>query len=89
MLLLLSADFFQNQLFQQILSGTLPECQAVWICIRMDIVSALIWVQTVCKGDLLIDDKVAASRKELSLLRLKWGDFLFDSLRPINNLSVI
>ena len=50
MLLLSSADFFQNQLFQKILSGTLSECQTVWIQIRTDIVSVLIWVQTVCKS---------------------------------------
>ena len=37
MLLLSSADFFQNELFRKILSGTLSE-------------SVLIWVQTVCKG---------------------------------------
>ena len=49
MLLLSSADFFQNQFFQQILSGTLSECQTVWIQIRTDILSVLIWVQTVCK----------------------------------------
>ena len=47
-----SADFFQNQLFQKKkkLSGTLLECQTVWIQIRTDFMSALIWVQTVCKG---------------------------------------
>ena len=46
---LLSADFFQNQLFWKILSGILSECQTVWIQIRPDILSGLIWVQTVCK----------------------------------------
>ena len=50
MLLLSSADFFQNKLFQNILSGTLSECQIVWIQIRTDRMSVLIWVQTVCKG---------------------------------------
>ena len=45
-----SADFFQNYLFQKILSGTLSECQTVWIQVRTDILSVLIWVQTVCKG---------------------------------------
>ena len=51
MLLLSSADFFfQNYFFQKILSGILSECQTVWIQIRADILSALIWVQTVCKG---------------------------------------
>ena len=28
---LLSADIFQNQLFQKILSGTPSECQTAWI----------------------------------------------------------
>ena len=40
---------FQNQLFQ-IISGILLGCQMVWIQIRTDIISVLIWVQTVCKG---------------------------------------
>ena len=29
---------------------TLSECQTVWIQIRTDVLSVLIWVQTVCKG---------------------------------------
>ena len=33
----------------EILSGTLSECQTVWIQIRTDILSVLIWVQTVAK----------------------------------------
>ena len=45
-----SADFFENELFQKNLSGTLSECQTVWIQIRTDTLSVLIWVQTVCKG---------------------------------------
>ena len=40
-----SADFFIK-----ILSGIPSECQTVWIQIRPDILSGLIWVQTVCKG---------------------------------------
>ena len=47
---LLSADFFQNYFYQKILSGILWECQRVWIHIRTDILSVLIWVQTVFKG---------------------------------------
>ena len=39
---LLSADFFQNQLFQKILSGIPSECQAVWFQIRPNILSRLI-----------------------------------------------
>ena len=42
--------FFQNQLFGKILSGSPSECQTVWIQIRPDILSGLIWVQIVCKG---------------------------------------
>ena len=49
-LFLSSADFFENQLFRNILSGIPSECQTVWIQIRPDILSGLIWVQTVCKG---------------------------------------
>ena len=40
---------FLNQLFQKILSGTQSECQTVWIQIRSDILSGLVWVYTVCK----------------------------------------
>ena len=50
MLLLLSADIFQNLLFKKILSGTLPECQTVQIQIRTDNMSVLISIQTVCKS---------------------------------------
>ena len=47
------ADFFQNQLFQKILSVILSECQKIWIQIRPDILSThvllgMIWVQIVC-----------------------------------------
>ena len=45
-----SAFFFQNQLFRKILSGIQPERQTVSIKIRPDILSGLIWVQTVCNG---------------------------------------
>ena len=47
MMLLSFADFFQNQLFQKLLSGKLSDCQSVWIQIRTDFLSVLIWVQTV------------------------------------------
>ena len=48
---LLSADFYQNLPFQNIHSGILSiwKCQTNWIQIRMNIMSVLIWVQTVCK----------------------------------------
>ena len=41
--------FFQNQLFQKILLGIRPESQIVWIQIRPDVLSGLIWVLTICK----------------------------------------
>ena len=50
MLLLPSADFFQNDFFIKILSGALSECQTVRIQIRTDILSVLIWVPTVFKS---------------------------------------
>ena len=42
--------FFQNKLFQKVLSGILSECQMVWNKIRTDRMSVLILFQTVCKG---------------------------------------
>ena len=48
---MLSADFFfQNHLFQKIISGISSGCQTVWIMIRPDVLSGLICVQTVYKG---------------------------------------
>ena len=56
--ILSSADFFQNQLFIEInISGVPSECQIVWIQIRGDILTVLIWVQTVCNLRLSEDDK--------------------------------
>ena len=34
---------------KKILSGTLAVCQTVWTKVRTDVLSVLIWVQTVCK----------------------------------------
>ena len=45
-----SADFFQNQLFRKVLSGTPFEYQTDWIQIRPDILLGLILVQSACKG---------------------------------------
>ena len=44
MLLLSFADFFKIYRFEKFL------CQTVWIQIMTDILSVVIWVQTVCKG---------------------------------------
>ena len=64
--LLSSAAFFQNHFSQKILSGTPSECQMVWTQIRTDILSVLIWVQTVCSGYQQMT-KVAASRDRVNL----------------------
>ena len=48
MLFLSSADFFTMNFF--INSGIPSECQADWIQIKPDVLSGLIWVQTVCKS---------------------------------------
>ena len=45
---LTSADFFQNYFFRKVLSEIPSECQIVWIQIRPDILSGLIWIQSVC-----------------------------------------
>ena len=58
--------FFQIKLFQKILSGTLSQCQTIWIQISTDILSVLIWVQTVCK-DYQPTTNVAASKEIVKL----------------------
>ena len=50
LLLLSSADFFQNYNFLKN-SFRNTECQRVLILIRTDVLSAPIWVQTVCNGN--------------------------------------
>ena len=50
LLYLLSADFFQNQLYRKPLSEIPSECQIVWIKIRPEILSGRILTQTVCKS---------------------------------------
>ena len=49
MVLFISADFFQNSIFQKVLSGTLSVCQTVLIQIRTNILSVLIWIKSDCK----------------------------------------
>ena len=67
MILLSSADFFQNKLFVKIPPGILTECQSVWFLIRADKMSGLIWVQTVCKGYQQQTTKVASQGIKLSM----------------------
>ena len=49
-MLLLFADFFLKSSFPKILSGISSECQTDWIQSRPDILSGLIWVQSVSLG---------------------------------------
>ena len=62
MLLWSFAYFSQNYFFQKLNSGTQLECQRIWIQVRTDVLSDLIWVQTVCKGYQQMT-KVATRRK--------------------------
>ena len=50
-MLLWSAEFFQNQLFHKIISGMPLEWRTVWIQIVPEVLSGLICVQTICKGN--------------------------------------
>ena len=65
MLLLPSADFFQNELVQKILAGILLKGQTLWIQIRTDILLVLIWDQTVCKGLYQQTTEVAACKERV------------------------
>ena len=56
--------FFQNQLFWKRFSGIPSECQTVWIQIRPDILSGLIWFQTICPK--VISRSDGASRQRVS-----------------------
>ena len=55
--------FFKNYL-SKLYSETLSECQMVWIQIRTDGLSVLIWVQTVWKGYQQMT-KLATSKERL------------------------
>ena len=62
--LLSSAYYFSKSTFLKKIfrEHYLAECQTVWIQIRTDILSVLIWIQTVCKGYQRMT-KVAAGKK--------------------------
>ena len=85
MLILSSADFFQNYLFGKILSEIPSECQTVWTLIRPDDSSGLIWVQPVCQGyqqTTLVDKESIGpfrqTMKGLNFLLLFYFDFLYE-----------
>ena len=73
MLRLSAAAFYSKLSFKKNRSGTLSECQTVWIQIRTDILSVLIWVQTVCK-QYQLTTKFAASKERVNLsIRVRTG----------------
>ena len=43
--------FFEINFFEKFLQELPLECQTVWIQNRPDVLSGLIWVQTVCEGN--------------------------------------
>ena len=54
------------------LSGILSDCRTVWIQIRTDVLSVLIWIKTACKG-FSRRQKLSLARKELkSLTIVEW-----------------
>ena len=65
---------FKISLFNKAISRTLSECQAVWIQIRTDILSVLVWVQIVCKG------YQQATEVAASIARVKGNDHLSATL---------
>ena len=60
---------FSKLTFKKVLSGTLSECQTAWIQIRANILSVLIWVETVCKG-YQQTAKVASSKERVNSIKL-------------------
>ena len=58
--------------------NNLSEFQSVWIQIRTDIRSVLIWVQTVCK-DLEQTEKIATTKEKVKLRNLTEEDVIFFS----------
>ena len=71
-----SAEYFQNQDFQKILSGISSGCQTVWIQIRPDKMSGLIWIETVCKGN----QQTTLTGKELIVIVLEIEALLLQSI---------
>ena len=56
------------------LLGTISECETAWIQIKTDILSVMIWVQTVCKG-YQKTIKFTTSRERVNRLRKSMFDF--------------
>ena len=45
-----SVDFYKINFFEKNISGISSACKTVCLQIRLNVLSGLIWVQTVCKG---------------------------------------
>ena len=76
---LLSADFFQNYFFLNILSGIPWECQMVWIQIRTDVLSVLILVQTVLQR-LSADNKSCCLQGKINVNYLSYTTGAWSSI---------
>ena len=79
-LLFVVCIFFQNQPFRKILSGIhVPSvCRADLIQTRPDVLSDLIWVQTVCKGyqqTKLVGNELNGPTHEIMVLIAYFNDF--------------
>ena len=59
--------FFKINFFEKNLSGVPSDCQTDWIQIRPDILSSLIWVQSVCK----VYQQIALSRQWVNCVSWK------------------
>ena len=71
MLFLLSAEFFKKiNISKKNLSGIPSECQTVLIQIPPEVLSGLIWVQTICKGYQQMT-KVATSGERVKVKEIK------------------
>ena len=66
-------DYSKLTFFKNSFRNTITECQIVWIQIWTDVLSVLIWVQTVCKGR----QKLPLARNELNLVQLNSQNILF------------
>ena len=84
------SDFFQNQLFRNIVSGIPSECLKVWIRIRPDVLSCQIWVQNVCNGCQQMTSKQRVNdsgRPSQSYLRM-W-QYRFNVIDVVSTLIVL
>ena len=89
MFLLVSADFFQNYLFQKFFQNTVsvsnglnPDQD------QSDILSVLIWVQTVCKG-YQQTIKVAASKERVKEDKMKANVYICHKIRRLMGILFI